>query len=715
MTSFLVRPLPEETHSYDSIQEYQNRCQSSLLRLTDPKHRPQVQFNLDLTQARNNRNFSDGKYFLINNDPAQDFFCHGQVDTFNREMDLRVGHLSDQKNPQGGVVYRAGMINLTDQCTLTRAIAEAELGGRECHDGAVDPLVVQAGENPDLISLRIFTHQCEEAWQDHLLDTLGTTEGHSFGLDRIGVDRENVLPGTYKLYFNNEETQFSCSADFDLSQGLMMLTAPGKQQVYRSLDTCQQAEALQVPWLETCVSKTPADLKMEKMKTGGMGSLLAAMGAYVLLHGAGAGIAKLMFPLAERWGWQGGMARFSRWRLPLFHSLRGGLNRSVFNFVDAEGETVGLLRRFFAPKATIVLQEQPYLSRIDRLNRAAQTPGAPWHRGAKFLRSLGHASGPAYLLGLLYDGVAAMFVDRHHQARQVGTTAVTLTGLGALTLAEHRLLQAQIARGLAPKSLLAHMPKGAAVSRLANRLLWVGIFDLGMRYLAVGSDYDAWVNERVTEEIYKQDKVYEYLPDWEDFSFVDDVAMGWTKPIRGSARWLAPSAMEWAVACDNEEIEVRIRREDIEDSLAIKSGMKEMLLTLALNPHYDQETGSESISQTFDFSIFTRRAAAPNLREGFIAGLVESLGYEKAKSMIEASDEELESALIRAWRHNFQNQAAFLVAVEGAQNDWAREIFTKDGTLKSGREEELVRALFGSREHWGQYATEMARSLKLPG
>ncbi len=711
MGQFIVKALPEDTHSLDSIQQYEQLCQQALEKICDPAKKSQANFDLDLTQARNNRDFFDGKYFLINNDIEQDFFCHASIDTFNRGMDLRVGRLSQQQDPQGGPVYQGGMVQMKDQCGLINAIAPEELGGRECHDGATDPLVFQASENSQLTSLKIFSAQCEESWEQHLLKNFGTTAGQPFGMDRVGVDRENVLPGTYRLYFENEATDFSCQAEYDLSEGLMMFSAPGKQQAYITLDSCQQADALQVPWAETCNEKTPVDLKLQNIKSGGMGDLLAALGIYTLYRSAKMGAARFLFPLAQRMGWSGGIARFSQWRLPLFHSFRAGLNQNVWRFVNVEGAPASLLARLFGKKGSITLQEQPYLSRIDRLNQAAKTPGAPWHRGAGWLRSFGLAAGPANLLGLMYDGVAAMFVDRHHQARQVGTTAVTLSGLGALTLAEHRLLQSQISRGLAPKSLLAHMPKGAAVSRVANRLLWVGLFDLGMRYMAVGSNYDAWVNERVTEEIYQQDKVYDYIPSWEAFNFWDDVAFGFTKPIRGSARWLAPSAMEWAVSMDNSEIESRIRREDIEDSLAIKKGMKEMLLTLALRSPDFSETEGATLTPSFDFSTFSQEAPTPNIRESFLAGMVEQMGFEKTQSSLEISESEMESALLKTWRHNFQGQAAFLVAVDGAQNDWAREIFTREGLLKPDSEKALVRALFGSPEHWGLYAAEMQRSL----
>ena len=718
MSVFISRKLPKEAHELESIQKFEKICNKAARRLPAIGGSAPATFDPNQTQAINNRSYTDGIYRLENRNPAEDFFCQAKVNTFSGELDVEVGLLSQQSNPSQLKGIPLTILGMKDQCTLTRSIAgEEELGGRQCHDGAVDPKLAKAFQDPALASLRMFEDFCGSHFENYSLKLFGSTQRASFSMDRVTVDRATANPGFYTLKYERPETlhpenAFYCQAEVDQQAGMMYLVSgekldpnhPPQPLAFPMQDVCSQTEALDVPYGRECEDQTLTEKRREALTNGELGTVGAILGAMALYSWGRQGLAFLGMPLAKKLGWNSTLSRLSHWRLPFLYKWRGGLNLTVYK---KTGERVA------------------YLSNIDKIRLGAASPTAPWHRASWFLtygaEMLRRTAGPAMLFSTVYDAIATQFVERNHVARQYGTPAVGWASMGALAIAEHRAVQQSIAKGVATKTVMSRIPGGGAMARVGNRLLWVALFDVGMRYFIVEDDYEAWVNQRVTDIVYEKDNVYEL---WAGEDFVTDGLFNWIKPIRGGTRWLAPSAMEWGVTMGNSAVETSIRRKDQMQSFDIKKDLKNILPTLALNREFEpqvQDTkkslaGSapkpENLPAIFDFAALRQVAEEPTLLESSYWSVIEESGVEEGQKQLNLSDEEFDRLAQKVLLKNFQDSAAFLVFVPGPQNDWAREVFFSDGTLRPGQEENLLKTLYGPKKYWGAHALEMERSFK---
>lgn len=277
-----------------------------------------------------------------------------------------------------------------------------------------------------------------------------------------------------------------------------------------------------------------------------------------------------------------------------------------------------------------------------------------------FVRNLGWGA----LTYLGYDTIASNFVKEDHWARKYGSPIAGGLGVAAPEIAR--------ATGLATR--LSSIPAVSRVAPIASRatigLAAVWAMNKAFQW-GIGSDYEASVNRRVTDQIYDK-HVYE-LDGW-DFLVIPLAVKG----LRAGSRLLAPDAMEWAVTKDNEDLKAKVYQEDKESSEKGEEFFRELL------PHF---LHAENTADRDAFLELLRKPQEFSLGEVHKATLFLTQGADGLKaSYPNMSEEEVELFARKAFAYKVQECAKFLVFVEQPVNDWARELFNADGTLKSGED-----------------------------
>ena len=282
------------------------------------------------------------------------------------------------------------------------------------------------------------------------------------------------------------------------------------------------------------------------------------------------------------------------------------------------------------------------------------------------LRNLG--TGALFYLG--YDALASNFVDSENPWRKYGSPIAGGAGMLAPELAKTAVVQ-RLATSAAGQRLATSL-LGRAVGGVASRatvglaLVWGmnKIFQWG-----IGSDYEASVNQRVTSKIYDE-HVYK-LDGWD--LLVLPLAV---KGVRASARFIAPDAMEWAVTKDNADLKEGIYKQDEKDSQDGEDMMREAL------PAFLHSANSADREEMLKL---LRSPIELNKYESLLMFAVKTKGVEGLRSWKpDMTDDEVETFLRKVIAYQVQQVAKGLVFVDRPLNNWAREIFNSDGTIKEG-------------------------------
>ena len=147
------------------------------------------------------------------------------------------------------------------------------------------------------------------------------------------------------------------------------------------------------------------------------------------------------------------------------------------------------------------------------------------------------------------------------------------------------------------------------------------------------------------------------------------------KGVRASCRAIAPDAMEWAVTADNADLKKGVYEEDKSNSEKGEEYLRQVL-PLFLN--------AENPADTESFLAMLRKPITMGMPEMAKLVVYSTRGVEGLKSVYpEMNEEDVELFARKALAHQVQETAKFMVFVEQPVNDWAREIFNSDGTLKS--------------------------------
>lgn len=287
-------------------------------------------------------------------------------------------------------------------------------------------------------------------------------------------------------------------------------------------------------------------------------------------------------------------------------------------------------------------------------------------RALTFLRNLPviRDAGTGLLAGAAFDVAAGIFVDEDHALRRYGTPAVTVAGMLAPTFTARTAL----GQRLASSALLGRA--GPWASRLSWGLAGVFVLNWIGKKIMNNSDYEASVNERVTDRVYEADGLYDY--GWKKCIN----PLSWLNKSRRLFRAVAPDIMAGAVTSDNESVEDQVKAEDLQQVREANDFLRE---TLPAFLHAENEQDRQE--------ILTLLSAKEIEFSGSEKDYAESLakdGYVGLRSDFPAlTDEEAETFCRKFLMRQVQQAASWMVFVPGTESDWAREYFNKNGTLKT--------------------------------
>lgn len=286
--------------------------------------------------------------------------------------------------------------------------------------------------------------------------------------------------------------------------------------------------------------------------------------------------------------------------------------------------------------------------------------------------------GPGYLSATLFDRGAGIWLKPDHPVRKWGSfVAFFGPDMVRLALGSSRI---------AASPLLSRV--GGLFTRAGNGLLAVAVFNYGLRRLVVDGDYDAWVNRRVTDEVYDHNVYNIGSQPWYQVPL---------SGIRAGARWLASDAMEWAVGeVDHKDIRKRILDEDQANSRQITEGMKELIPKLMALPVSFQVNHAGSY-QRLDFSALAKPIELSAKEQELMKKMAEKEGELPAEAFAGMGAEEKETSLLRIQNYQIQQGVRYLLAVRQPENEWARKFFNDDGTLQAGNGEALLEHLLPAK------------------
>ena len=301
--------------------------------------------------------------------------------------------------------------------------------------------------------------------------------------------------------------------------------------------------------------------------------------------------------------------------------------------------------------------------------------GLFWYTGGKFALKLYRRGflgripflgnlGIAVLAATAFDKFTSLFLSEDNPFRKYGTIVAGGTGLVAPSI-----LARTVGTRLTATATLARA--GGLMRSLGNRLLAVQALNYGVKWLLVDGDYDASLNKRATDIVYKEDDVYELR--WYDV-FILPAAV---KLVRGGCRWIAPDAMEWGVTLTGhgEDVKDQLEKQDRDASVELTQFINEVLPPLM---HYDKEIGVdpnttiEMLKDPIDLSI-------PEIWQEV------TLEHDGAEALMKEENmtaQEVEAFARKVTLKKVQDAAKFLVYVDQDLNQWSHAIFNANGTLK---------------------------------
>ncbi|MCE9626245.1 MAG: hypothetical protein K8R69_12480 [Deltaproteobacteria bacterium] len=263
-----------------------------------------------------------------------------------------------------------------------------------------------------------------------------------------------------------------------------------------------------------------------------------------------------------------------------------------------------------------------------------------------------------------YDEFAGLFFDKDHPIRHYGKWVAGGAGLLVPEVAARTVIGQRVATALV----------GSRLAPIASRLTWglaaVWALDLGVRHFVVGSDYNASLNSRVTDQVYHDDGLY----DWGWKKCINPLS--WLNKSRRVFRAVSPSAMEWAVGdLDNSDIREKIKAEYREVSKQAAALIETVLPAFLHSPNpVDINEAVDLLSKGPIELDEGEMLMEKTLDESGVAAL--RLEHE------ELSEEDVERFCRKLMMKRVQESAKALVFIDQPMNDWAREVFNADGTLK---------------------------------
>lgn len=283
-------------------------------------------------------------------------------------------------------------------------------------------------------------------------------------------------------------------------------------------------------------------------------------------------------------------------------------------------------------------------------------------------------AGVGYLTGKTFDSVAGQWLAKDDPVRKYGTYAAGGAGMIA-----PEILKATVAKKLATSSI--PMRAGGFAVRFAGRALLVGLVDMGVGFMF--NDYDKSVNQRVTDRVY--DKWVYSLQGVKESEHWYDVLAVPLMPVRAGARWLAPNAMDFGVAHDNDDIKEEVLAEDRK---ACEGGLESMRDIFSLFNDEDPRVQAEFHRDVTE-ALTKPVELDPSLISTFT--ILETAGPEglKVKGW---NDEEIIAAQLKKIAYTIQTNAKFIrmVKQDTDLNNWARDVFNEDGTLKSEEKKKFL-------------------------
>lgn len=323
-----------------------------------------------------------------------------------------------------------------------------------------------------------------------------------------------------------------------------------------------------------------------------------------------------------------------------------------------------------------------------------------WKSANQVLDRVPKSVGPAYLVALAYDqSAAAAGIEQDNPWREQGTPVVGVASWAGLSLYQARMGVALSDMGW----------KGALATRLGNGLLAVGLIDSGVAWLG-GDTYEAALQSRVTDYAYARD-------DQEIKQLGEDGRWGKAAGLflahfflHKMFRAIVPSMMEWATSHSNPEVVTQLSREDRENCVRLKQALWGVLSELS---RLREQRGEE-----LDFSFLTARADTGALHWTPLLRQVMGEGVSPAEfsALIKSTgltEEEINVKIELLLLKDFQDAIAALYAIELPVNDWVRDCFHPNGTLKSGYEVDLLEHVLGPQESWPRHIQKAMQSLQL--
>ncbi len=287
--------------------------------------------------------------------------------------------------------------------------------------------------------------------------------------------------------------------------------------------------------------------------------------------------------------------------------------------------------------------------------------------------------GAGYLSSAIFDKAAGQIWSPDHPMRKYGSFVAFFApdllrlGLGSSRIAASPFLS----RG------------GAWFSRAGTGLLAVSLANYGMRRLVVGDDYNAWVNQRIGDKVYGENVEKLEKTDW----FVLPLLV---KGVRWGARKLAPDMINWSLAVDNSDLKNQILSEDLDRSRKVYAGFESLFPRMLADPNFYDLKSTQSYMQ-IDFTEFTQPVTLSAQEEEMLQKL-EKAGDQPVEQVLgDLSLYQRNEFLRRVQVQQIQQSARYLVQVGLSENDWAREIFAADGTLKPGMGTKLLERIHPSK------------------
>ena len=290
------------------------------------------------------------------------------------------------------------------------------------------------------------------------------------------------------------------------------------------------------------------------------------------------------------------------------------------------------------------------------------------HRAAVFLRNLPVIRNlvPGLVAGEAFDTLAGMFVGEDHALRRYGQPVATVVGMAAPEL----FARTAIGQRLMTTTFIGRAAPWA--SRLTWGLAAVSVFNWIGKKIMDNSDYESSVNSRVTDQVYRDDGLYDY-GFWKVVN-----PLSWLNKSRRVFRAIAPDMMEGAVTWDNESVEAKIKAQDLEEVAKADTFISQAL------PNFLHSENPQDIQETLD--LLRAKIELSDEEEEWAKALAED-GYAGLRSEFPAlSDDQAETFCRKFLLKQVQQAAEWMVFVPGEGSDWARGLFNKNGTLKPDSE-----------------------------